>query len=60
VGATRPAQPQRLSNTRGSGIAGQLVTAIADRDTCPDLEVFAQGVRDVLDDLTRSLLVAAS
>jgi hypothetical protein len=32
--------------------AGQLnLTAIADRDGCPDLEVFTQGVRATLDDL---------
>jgi diacylglycerol O-acyltransferase / wax synthase len=36
--------------------AGQLnFTAIADRDTCPDVEVFAQGMRRALDDLARSL-----
>lgn len=36
--------------------AGQLnFTAIADRDTCPDVEVFAQGVRRALDELERSL-----
>ncbi len=41
--------------------AGQLnLTAIADRDTCPDVELFAQGVRSALDDLTRSVLVPAS
>jgi diacylglycerol O-acyltransferase / wax synthase len=39
---------------------GQLnFTAIADRDTCPDVEVFAQGVRGALDELARSVLVAA-
>jgi WS/DGAT/MGAT family acyltransferase len=36
--------------------AGQLnLTAVADRDGCPDLEVFAQGVRSALDDLARSV-----
>jgi WS/DGAT/MGAT family acyltransferase len=41
--------------------AGQLnLTAMADRDTCPDLEVFAQGVRDALDDLARSTLLPMS
>ena len=41
--------------------AGQLnLTAIADRDTCPDVEVFAHGVRSALDELARSVLVAAS
>ena len=30
--------------------AGQLnLTAVADRDACPDIEVFAQGVRGALD-----------
>ena len=34
--------------------AGQLnLAAIADRDTCPDLEVFAQGMQAALDDLER-------
>ena len=41
--------------------AGQLnLTAVADQDGCPDLEVFAQGVRSALDDLARSALVPAS
>ena len=40
---------------------GQLnFTAAADGDGCPDLEVFAQGVRATLDDLARSALVRAS
>ena len=35
--------------------AGQLnFTAIADRDTCPDVEVFAQGVQRARDELARS------
>jgi diacylglycerol O-acyltransferase len=38
--------------------AGQLnLTAVADRDGCGDVEVFAQGVRSALDDLARSVLV---
>jgi len=38
--------------------AGQLnLTAVADRHTCPDVEVFARGVRDALDDLARQALV---
>jgi len=38
--------------------AGQLnLTAVADQDTCPDLEVFAEGVRSALDGLARSMLV---
>jgi len=41
--------------------AGQLnFTATVDHDRCPDLEVFAQGVRSALDDLARSALVPAS
>jgi hypothetical protein len=41
--------------------AGQLsLTAVADRDGGPDVEVFAQGVRSALDGLARSMLVAAS
>jgi diacylglycerol O-acyltransferase len=40
---------------------GQLnLTAVANRDTCPDVEVFAQGVRSALDDLERSALVPTS
>jgi WS/DGAT/MGAT family acyltransferase len=40
---------------------GQLnLTAVADRDGCSDIEVFAQGVRDALDDLAQSGLVSAS
>ena len=41
--------------------AGQLnLTAVADRDGCPDLEVFAHGVHTALGDLTRSALAPAS
>ena len=41
--------------------AGQLnLTASADQDRCPDLEVFTQGVRTALDDLARSALAPAS
>jgi diacylglycerol O-acyltransferase len=41
--------------------AGQLnFTATADRDACPDVEVFTEGVRSALGDLTRSALVPAS
>jgi diacylglycerol O-acyltransferase len=40
--------------------AGQLnLTAVADRDHCPDLEVFTHGARTALDDLARSTLVPA-
>ena len=36
--------------------AGQLnLTAVADQDYCPDLEIFTHGVRSTLDDLTRSV-----
>jgi hypothetical protein len=38
---------------------GQLnLTAIGDRDTCPDVEVFTEAVGAALDDLERSALVA--
>jgi diacylglycerol O-acyltransferase / wax synthase len=41
--------------------AGQLnITAVADRDGCPDVEVFARGVRGAFDELGRSALVLAS
>jgi WS/DGAT/MGAT family acyltransferase len=41
--------------------AGQLnLTATADRDSCPDVAVFAEGVRSALDGLARSALVPAS
>jgi len=41
--------------------AGQLnLTAMADQATCPDLEVFAQGVRGALDDLAKSTLAPTS
>jgi hypothetical protein len=36
------------------------LTAVADRDGCPDVEVFARGVRRALDDVARSVLVPAS
>jgi diacylglycerol O-acyltransferase / wax synthase len=36
--------------------AGQLnLTAVADRDRCPDVEVFAEGVRRALDELAQQL-----
>jgi diacylglycerol O-acyltransferase len=38
--------------------AGQLnLTAVADRDGCADVAVFAQGVQSALDELARSVLV---
>jgi diacylglycerol O-acyltransferase / wax synthase len=37
--------------------AGQLnISAAADPDGCPDVDVFAQGVRDAIDDLARSVV----
>ena len=40
--------------------AGQLnLTAVADHDHCPDLEIFTHGVRTALDDLARSARVPA-
>jgi hypothetical protein len=57
--------PPILGNlTLGVGVfsyAGQLnLTAVADRDGCPDLEAFARGVQGALDELARSVLVPAS
>jgi diacylglycerol O-acyltransferase / wax synthase len=41
--------------------AGQFnITAVADREACPDLEVFVQGVRGSLERLAASLLVGSS
>lgn len=41
--------------------AGQLnITAIADQDGCPDVELFAQGVRRALGDLAQATLVPSS
>jgi diacylglycerol O-acyltransferase len=41
--------------------AGQLnLTAVADGDACPDVEVFAQGARSALDNLAGPRLAAAS
>jgi diacylglycerol O-acyltransferase len=41
--------------------AGQLsLTAVADQGTCPDVDVFAQGVRNALAELMRSMLVPVS
>lgn len=41
--------------------AGQLaITAVADAQHCADVEVFTQGVRTALDDLTRTLTPAGS
>ena len=50
--------------TLGVGVmsyAGQLnLTAVADRDGCPDVEVFADGVRRTLDELARSVAAPAT
>jgi diacylglycerol O-acyltransferase len=41
--------------------AGQLnLTVVGDRECCPDIEVFADGVRRALDDLARSAVAPAS
>jgi diacylglycerol O-acyltransferase len=41
--------------------AGQFnITAVADREACPDIEVFAQGVRRSLETLAASVLVGSS
>ena len=41
--------------------AGQFnITAVADREACPDLEIFAQGVRTSLQTLAASVLVGSS
>ncbi len=41
--------------------AGQLnLTAVADGDACPDVNVFAQGVRSALDRLAQPAVTAAS
>jgi len=41
--------------------AGQFnITAVADREACPDLQVFVQGVRGSLELLAASLLVGSS
>jgi WS/DGAT/MGAT family acyltransferase len=56
-----PVVPILGNLTLGVGVlsyAGQLnLTAVADRDTCPDVDVFAQGVQRAVDDLARSVLV---
>jgi len=40
--------------------AGQFnLTAVADRDNCPDVDVFADGVRAALESLARSELARA-
>jgi len=40
--------------------AGQFnLTVVADRDGCPDVQVFVEGVRSSLDELARSVFVAS-
>jgi diacylglycerol O-acyltransferase / wax synthase len=61
-----PVAPISINMTLGIGAlsyAGQFaITAIADRDACPDVDVFTDGLRSALQTLTRSELggVAAS
>jgi WS/DGAT/MGAT family acyltransferase len=59
-----PVVPITGNMTLGVGVlsyAGQLnLTAVADQDTCPDVEVFAEGVRRALDELAQPALVSAS
>jgi diacylglycerol O-acyltransferase len=44
----------------GMSYAGQFaITAVADEDACPDIDVFAQGVRDTLRSLATSELVTS-
>jgi diacylglycerol O-acyltransferase len=41
--------------------AGQFnITVVADRDACPDVDVFADGVRDALDDLAASVSMTSA
>jgi diacylglycerol O-acyltransferase / wax synthase len=41
--------------------AGQFnITAVADREACPDIEIFAEGVRRSLDTLAVSVPVGSS
>jgi diacylglycerol O-acyltransferase / wax synthase len=58
-----PAVPLMGNMTLGVGAlsyAGQFnITAVADRQTCPDVEVFAEGARRSLDALARSVLANA-
>jgi WS/DGAT/MGAT family acyltransferase len=58
-----PVVPITGNMTLGVGVlsyAGQLnLTAVADKDTCPDVEVFAGGVRRALDELAQPILARA-
>jgi WS/DGAT/MGAT family acyltransferase len=59
-----PLVPITGNMTLGIGVlsyAGQLnITAVADRDGCPDVDVFADGLRSALDDLTQSVLTPST
>ena len=59
-----PVVPIMGNETLNVGVlsyAGQLnLTAVADGDACPDVDVFAQGVRNTLDTLAQSVAIAAS
>ena len=59
-----PVVPIMGNETLNVGVlsyAGQLnLTAVADGDACPDVDVFAQGVRSTLDTLAQSVAIAAS
>ncbi len=56
-----PVVPIMANVTLGIGAltyAGQFnIAAVADRDTCPDIDVFVHGMQDTLQDLTASLLI---
>jgi diacylglycerol O-acyltransferase len=59
-----PVVPLMGNVTLGVGAlsyAGQFnITAVADRDACPDVDVFARGVRDALQALNRSVSTLVS
>jgi diacylglycerol O-acyltransferase / wax synthase len=59
-----PLVPIMANMTLGVGVlsyAGQFnITAVADRQTCPDVAVFAEGVRGSLDALKQSVLVRSA
>ena len=59
-----PLVPITGNMTLGIGVlsyAGQLnLTAVADRDGCPDVEVFTNGLRSALDELTHSVPTPAT
>jgi diacylglycerol O-acyltransferase len=59
-----PVVPVTGNQTLSVGVlsyAGQLnLTAVADGDACPDVDVFAQGVRSTLGTLAQSVAIAAS